>query len=182
MLDHHMGADMPDMDRATPRQQAVARRLMQRTRRAIARYTTPARARRAGYVQVGRWSQAGIRHFDSRRAEADGHVLDPARPEALLFWRGPDGRKRLAAAMFRAPSERPPPQMDNPLLRWHAHYVCGRGVRGAPRQMRFEHCPSGQVAHYGTTQMLHVWLTGELMTAYAMAPPIDALAAAYGIH
>jgi hypothetical protein len=182
MLDHHMSTDMPDVEGATPRQRAVADRLQRQTRRGTARYSTPARARRAGYVPVGRWSSRGVRHFDSRAAETDRHILDPARPEALLFWRGPDGRKRLAAAMFRAPSDRPPPRMHNPLLRWHAHYVCRAPVAGAPRQIRSAHCHDGTVARYGTTQMLHIWFTGDPMTAFALMPPFDALAAAFGLH
>jgi hypothetical protein len=182
MLDHHMGADLPDPAAATASQRALARRLMRRAQRLQARYPTLARARRGGYLPAGRWSSRGIRHFNSATAESDGRALDPRHPESLLFWRGPDGRQRLAAVMFRAPSDRPPPLHGNRLLRWHAHYVCRAPVRGAPRQMPFEHCPQGQVARYGATQMLHVWFTGELATAYAMAPPLAALTAAFGLH
>jgi hypothetical protein len=180
MLDHPMGADMPDVDSASARQRAFARSLMRRTARRLAQLSTPARARRAGYRPAGRWSSKGVRHFNSRRAESDGRVLDPARPESVLFWRGPGGRARAAAAMFRAPSDRPPPRMGNPLLRWHVHYVCVKRVPGAPRQIRSRHCRAGTVARYGVSQMLHVWRTGDLMTAYAMDPPLDALASALG--
>src|SRR3954447_3079446 len=178
MLDHHMGADMPDMDSASPRQRAFARSLMRRTARRLAQLSTVARARRAGYLPAGRWSSKGIRHYDSRRAESDGRVLDSARPESVLFWRHPGGRARAVAAMFRAPSDRPPPRMDNPLLRWHVHYVCAKRVPAAPGQMRTPYCRDGTVARYGVTQMLHVWRTGDLMTACAMQPPFDALASA----
>src|SRR3954467_7109238 len=85
MFDHHMGGDMPDMESASPRQRAFARSLMRRAARRIARLSTGARARRAGYRPAGRWSSKGIRHFNSRRAESDGHVLDPARHERFLF-------------------------------------------------------------------------------------------------
>jgi hypothetical protein len=183
MLDKAMGGDMPDMEAATRHQRAVARRLMRRTQRLTARYATEARARRAGYRPPRKWAWAPIRHFNSHRAGNDGRVLDPSRPESLLFWRGPDGRgpRRLVAAMFRAPSDRPPPDADNPLLRWHVHFHCVRPIPGRSRQMRTELCPKGLVAHYGSMQMLHVWLTGDLMTAYAMQAPLDALATALGI-
>jgi hypothetical protein len=180
MFDHHMGADMPDMESASARDRALARSLMRRTARRLAQLSTIARARRAGYRAAGRWSSQGIRHYNSRRAESDGHVLDPARPESVLFWRHPGGRARAVAAMFRAPSDRPPPHMDNPLLRWHVHYVCTKRVPGAPRQLRMRFCRPGTVARYGVTQMLHVWRTGDLMSAYAMNPPLDALASALG--
>jgi hypothetical protein len=181
-LAHHMGDDMPDAGAATPRQLAFARRLMRRTLRRTARYATPARARSAGYRPSGRLLRPGIRHFNSRAAESDGRILDARRPESLLFWRTPDGSRQLVAAMFRAPSVRPPPRMHNPLLRWHAHYRCGPRMPGHPRQLPLEHCPKGTVAHYGMTQMLHVWFTGDLMTAYAVDPPITALKTALGIR
>jgi len=177
----HMGPNLPEVSKASLRQQTAARRLLRGTRRLARRFGSVRAAGRGGYHAVGRWSSHGIRHFDSRRAETDGHGLDPRRPESLLFWRGPDGRRRLAAAMYRWPSDARPPRPAGPLMRWHLHYRCVR-PSGSRREMPFHMCRHGRVARSGTSSMLHVWLTNDLATAYAMAPPLDALAAAYGLR
>jgi hypothetical protein len=176
------GPDRPDVSRASPRQRVAARRLLRRTRGLRRRFPTTRAARRGGYAPAGRWSSKGLRHFDSFAAETDGHALDPRRPESLLFWRAPDHRRHLVAAMFRYPSDSRPPRPAGPLMRWHVHMVCVRPHPGAMREMRSEMCHHGKVAHYGTTAMFHVWLANDLASAFAMHPPLDALAAALGLR
>jgi hypothetical protein len=176
------GPDRPDVSAATPRQRAAARRLLRRTRALGRRFPTTRAARAGGYVPAGRWSSLGIRHFNSRAAETEDRALDPRHPESLLFWRGPDHRRRLVAAMYRYPSDARLPRPAGPLMRWHVHTRCVRPHPGAMRQMPSDMCPDGKVAHYGTTAMFHVWLTDDLASAFAMNPPLDALAAALGLR
>lgn len=167
--------DLPDVAAATEAQRAGAARLLRRSRAGAAALDTPAAARRHGYMPMGVWSRDGVRHYMSRAAERDARTLDPRRPEAVMFWRGPDGRARPAAVMFRASSARRPPEPGGPITRWHAHYRCAAPDRHDPRQMPHPPCGPGRVAHYGASVMLHVWFTGDLATAFAVDAPIEAL-------
>jgi hypothetical protein len=152
------------------------------------RFRTVAAAERLGYrrgppsAYVGMEHQrAGVRspfvHYRSVRFERDGRVLDPERPEALVYWEPAGMEPVLVGFMFRASSLRPPPDRHGvgPLLSWHAHAVCDSGAaRGNPFQFATEHCPSG-VAHHGATQMTHVWLETRLRPGFAGAVPVREL-------
>jgi len=63
----------------------------------------------------------------------------------------------LLAFMFRVPADDVPP-FGSPVIGWHQH------VRAD--------------GHVGATQMTHVWLTGDLRSAYANCLPVPALEAA----
>lgn len=111
-------------------------------------------------------------HFKNAGHVHDSRVLDPTRPEALIYWKRPRGRPVLVGFMFRAPSlERPPDRGLGPFMIWHAHAICDDGrERGNPLQFRTARCGSG-LAHHGATQMTHVWLTKRLRFAYALEAP-----------
>ena len=70
------------------------------------------------------------------------------------------------------------PAVGGPITRWHDHESCrdpatgrklGRPVDGA--------CPRGQV-HRRSGEMMHVWFTDDLATAFARRAPLAALRAA----
>jgi hypothetical protein len=165
----------PDLERATPEERAAARALLRRSRRAAARLASPAAARRAGYVPSGHWSRQGMMHFNDRALEHDRHVLDPRHPEAVVFMRMPGGGTMLAALMFRAASDRPAPSPAPTIVRWHAHIACAPPRPRHPLQFASPHCPKGTVAHYGSTQMTHVWFARALGEAFSMHPSMDAI-------
>ena len=96
-------------------------------------------------------------------------LLHPDRPESLVYTRRPNGPLKLVALMDRAASGRPPGP-GNPIYRWHLH---GGWVDASLPQpdgitVPDERCPCGEVLHYGSTMMMHVWLTTNLSSAYAM--------------
>jgi hypothetical protein len=106
---------------------------------------------------------------------ADGRVLDPTRPETLVYWRGAGDRLVLVGVMFTAAKGAPGPAVGGPITRWHDHETCrdpatrerlGRPVDGA--------CPAGQV-HRRSGEMMHVWFTEDLATAFARRAPLAAL-------
>lgn len=168
--------EAPDVAGATPAQHRAARALLRRSRRAAGGLDTPPGARRAGYRSSGRWSRDGMIHFHARALERDGRVLDPRRPESLVFMRMPGGGRMLAAFMFRARSDRRPPSPAGAIVRWHAHFRCVRRDRRDRHQVPSRHCRRAhQVAHYGKTQMTHVWFAAHLRDAFAMHPPMDAI-------
>jgi hypothetical protein len=80
--------------------------------------------------------------------------------------------------MYTAPKGTHGPTVGGPITRWHTHESCrdpgsgaklGRPVAGA--------CPPGQV-HRRSGEMMHVWFTDDLATAFARRPPLTALPAA----
>jgi len=71
-----------------------------------------------------------------------------------------------------------PVAVGGPITRWHDHEFCrdpatraklGRPVDGA--------CPEGQV-YRRSGEMMHVWFTDDLATAFARRAPLTALRAA----
>jgi hypothetical protein len=124
-------------------------------------------ARRHGWYEYDRGLADGYRAIDSyhyRNDEfmLDEHVLDPDRPEVLMYYATPpDGEQRFAGFMFYAKNrEARGPQIGGPRTIWHYHSwlrpqcvvdglsvnwsVDGKCARGVPSQY------SGE--------MMHVWL------------------------
>lgn len=143
---------------ATPQQAAAADLLYRRTRDTLARYADPAVARRDGYrVGVIRGTD---QHVDNPAFLEDGRVLDPTRPETLVYAAGPRGPV-LLGAMFQTPGiGRPGPTPAGRLLVWHAHeQVCFGGVPIGLAGLTdpFGVCPALSVTVPLTNEMVHVW-------------------------
>jgi hypothetical protein len=125
---------------------------------AIARYAEPAIAAEDGYDVEG---IAGLDFHSSNPAyEDDGLVLDPRRPETLVYAQGPGGPV-LLGAMFQMPAfGEPGPAVGGPLTVWHGHeQICislvPPGLTGIVSPLGG--CPVGSVAIPRTGEMMHVW-------------------------
>lgn len=140
-------------------QKAAADRLLADTRSSVSRFAVLAAATNEGYrpVTPASWSTV---HYVNPAYLQDGSVLDPARPEALIYantGRGPV----LAAGMYlmNRPGE-PGPEVGGCLTRWHTHtdlcfspetlevvgFVTGDGT-----------CSQGSIS-YVPPDMMHVWV------------------------
>jgi hypothetical protein len=163
---HHGGGPLyPDLTEATAAQRQAARRLLERSRAATRRLHTLDAAFAAGFERH-RFPEERGQFFHMERCDnwVDGRVLNPRRPESLVYWRRPGaGAPQLVAVMYRSPGDRPAPASGAPVVHWHGH----------PRR---EGAPPGRVT--GSTRMSHVWLTPHLRSAYARRPPRKALAEA----
>lgn len=98
-------------------------------------------------------------HYANRDYVADGRVLDPERPEFLIYY-DTGVAKRLAGLMFLAPPDTHGPQIAGPMSVWHFHLwkhpLClwrGLLVDGAAVEGE---CPDG-VASRRSPEMLHLW-------------------------
>lgn len=146
------GEDRPP----TPEEQTAADLLWLGTVVALARYEDPEVARADGYMVDG---IAGLDFHAPNAIHADdGLVLDPARPENLLYAESPAGPV-LLGAMFEMPmGGGPGPAFGGPLTIWHGHeQVCITlsGIAGLVSP--FGGCPVGSVTVSRTGEMLHVW-------------------------
>jgi hypothetical protein len=181
---HNHGQNLPDVAAATDAERARAEALWTASMAGAERWRDPQAAAAAGFRFQGTGGAAGQRqrgrflHVPNLAWRADGRVLDPTRPETLVYWRAPGDRLVLVGVMYTAARGAPGPSVGGPITRWHDHESCrdpatraklGRPVAGA--------CPPGQV-YRRSGEMMHVWFTDDLATAFARRAPVAALRAA----
>jgi hypothetical protein len=179
---HTHGPNPPEVAAATPDERARAEALWKASVANAERWRDPAAAAAAGFRSRDEDEAAPGRpvrflHVPNPAWRADGRVLDPTRPETLVYWNGPGDRLTLVGVMYTAPRGASGPRVGGPITRWHDHESCrdpatgaklGRPVDGA--------CPQGQV-YRRSGEMLHVWFTDDLATAFARRPPLTAVRA-----
>jgi hypothetical protein len=147
----------PTTDHATVQQQFDADRLAAATRAATIRYARLADAIAAGY-ELPKPGVGPDVHMENKAFRADGHVLDPQRPETLVY-AIEGGRATLLGVVFVMDrAGRPGPEPGGPITRWHAHNICltllppGFGVVSP-----FGTCPALSI-NVTTPEMMHVWV------------------------
>jgi hypothetical protein len=179
---HAHGANLPEVAAATDEQRAAAEALWKASMANAERWRDPEAAAAAGFRfkgddQAGPGRQVRFLHVPNPSWRADGRVLDPARPETLVYWNGPGDRLTLVGVMYTAARGSHGPAVGGPITRWHDHESCrdpatraklGRPVDGV--------CPDGQV-YRRSGEMMHVWFTDDLATAFARRAPLAALRA-----
>jgi hypothetical protein len=147
--------DYPDIEGATPAHRAAARRMLRRVHAVAARrFPTIAAAHAEGfdrYMVRDKVPEPGVFHLWRRGYNRDDHVLDPDRPESLVYWKPtrPDAEPVLLAFMLRLPP--------------------GARPRFAGR------IPSYHNHKEGGEIMTHVWLADDLRGAYANCLPVPEL-------
>jgi hypothetical protein len=117
-------------------------------------------AQAEGYRQITLGAR-GLAHYLNQTYYLDGRVLDPERPESLMYFRMPDGELKLVGVMFLMPPDEPGPRIGGALTAWHAHdnlcYSTRTGVITALTNAAGQ-CPAGTVYRGKTPEMMHVWL------------------------
>jgi hypothetical protein len=143
----------------TAEQQAAADALVARTRAAIAPDADLATAMAAGYRPITP-PTAQVVHYGDPAYLHDGAVLDPARPESLVYAFSADHRTAyLLGAMYLMddPTATPPDPGGCETL-WHDHTnLClAPGVGMVGTVAADGSCPAGST-NATTTLMMHVW-------------------------
>jgi hypothetical protein len=104
-------------------QERAAADLAARTRAALRRYTDIHAALAAGYRPSLLRTGYSV-HLENKANDRDGRVLDPDRPEMLMYAIA-DGRATLLSAVFTMPrAGQAGPDPGGPLTRWHSHNAC----------------------------------------------------------
>jgi hypothetical protein len=63
------------------------------------------------------------------------------------------------------------PTPAGPIMRWHSHVICADGVRRGLKPPASGRCPPGTRLRQGRSEMLHVWFTDDLRSAFAIRAP-----------
>jgi hypothetical protein len=151
---HAIGSCQP-----TSAQSHAATRLAADTRRGLARFVHLRDARAAGYVPHWRGREV-IKHYFNPGYVTDGRVLDPARPEGLMYAFTARGPVVVAAVYLMNRAGEPGRAVGGCLTPWHVHdNLCSSdpdsgmitGLRSRDGQ-----CPRGQV-RWAAPPMLHTW-------------------------
>jgi hypothetical protein len=163
----------------TPAEQHRAEQLVRATIVDLRRFTYPSEAMAAGYRTIGD-AVTGDEHFVNWSMVSDGHILDPTRPESLVYeYR--DGKQQIAAAMYMLPFGSrftDAPDVGGALTQWHVHSnLC---LTNDPVQKMLSGlvaingvCPAGS-SKAGNTPMLHVWVVPNACGPFAALEGVGA--------
>jgi hypothetical protein len=171
----------PKLSLATPKQRTAAARLLRAVRDGVWRWRDPARAQLEGFStarnRVRPASAPGWYHAENGIFARDGRILDPERPEVIIYANARGRPLTLIGVMFSVPRGVHGPTPGGPITRWHRHRVCANGNHRGLAPRADGSCPPGTRMRLGS-EMLHVWLTRDLRSAYAVRPPEPELCAA----
>ena len=171
--------DLSGTPGVTPAEQKRAEDLIKATIVDIKRFETPAEAFAAGYRSIGD-AATGDEHYVNWSYSNDGHILDPMRPESVVYeYR--NGVQQAVAAMYALPFGSrftDAPDVGGALTQWHVHANLCLTDNGLQRVVAGltsigGTCPAG-TAKLGNTPMLHVWVVPNPCGPFAALEGIGA--------
>ena len=109
-------------------------------------------------------------HAEHREFHHDDAYFDPARPDTLIYADVPGAPLRLVGVMFSMPRGLAGSSPGGPITRWHWHDVCASPVKRGSKPLPDGSCPTGTTL-VGGSEMMHVWFTGDLRSAFAVHAP-----------
>ncbi len=140
-------------------------------------------ARRAGYDTRARPRKSGDRrvfffHAERHQEPRGRSIFDFTRPKALIYANAPGRPLVLVGAMWSTRDGELGPNPAGPILRWHSHVVCKQGKKRGLKPPAGGTCPPGSRLTQGASEMLHVWFTDDLRSAFAISAPRPELCSA----
>ena len=175
----------PTVALALPRERIRARRILSRLVEASEEgdWRNVRAAARAGYDTRSRPRKSGDRsvfyfHAERHQEPRGRSIFDFTRPKALIYANAPERPLVLVGAMWSTRDGEVGPTPAGPILRWHSHVVCKAGTKRGLKPLRGGRCPPGSRLMQGASEMLHVWFTGDLRSAYAIRAPRPELCSA----
>jgi hypothetical protein len=165
----------PLLSISTPVERRAAERIVTVLRATSRPWRTLEGARRAGFETRTARRRAGDRtahylHAERLRERRTARLFDPERPKALIFAREPGRAATLVGAMYSVQRGERGPSPGGAITRWHAHRVCSVGVKRGRKPRANGTCPPGALPRQGS-EMMHVWFTRDLRSAFAIGAP-----------
>jgi hypothetical protein len=191
--------EYPDVRVATPAQRALARSLHDQLVAAAKEenWRDLRAAAELGYrMHVGprKPGDRKVHYFHAGSSPSQARkygVLNARRPKALIYANAPGRPLVLVGAMWTMPPGERGPTPGGQFTRWHFHLACHAGnsmadmaghnpndihnLIKAPASAR---CPAGTHLHIGRVEMMHIWFTHDLRSAFGARPPEPELCAA----
>ena len=165
-FDPALPIDLSGTPGVTPEQQAAAENIISATLIGLPHWEDYRTAEAEGFFSIGDGA-TGSEHFINWEYAADDDVLNPARPESLMY-DTTGGERRLVAAMYMTEPGLPldgVPELGGALTQWHIHdNLCfynppeGGGARVGSVTPAGQDCPAG-LFRFPATPMIHVWIT-----------------------
>jgi hypothetical protein len=168
----------PAVALATPRQRARAQLVLEQLEAAAGRenWRDVDAAGRAGYDTRSRPRKPGDKsvfffHAERHQEPRGKSIFDFTRPKALIYANAPGRPLVLVGAMWSTRDGELGPTPAGPILRWHGHIVCKQGEKRGLKPLAGGRCPAGSRLQQGASEMLHVWFTRDLRSAFAITAP-----------
>jgi hypothetical protein len=160
----------PGATGTTAAQQRAAAELVAAVRAATAKYRDVAVALADGYRPDRRGDGLDL-HFENEQRAKDGAVLDPSRPEQLVYARA-GARAALLGVVFRMPrGDQRGPQVGGATTTWHSHNICvGPLPPGFGLVTPYGTCPF-LTAEVTLPEMMHVWVVDSPAGPFADSLP-----------
>jgi hypothetical protein len=175
-IDHLL--QYPSVQLATPTERRRARHILQQLEASAEResWRIPVAAERAGFDTRTAPRKSGdlsVHYFHAERHQEPrrGRILDVTRPKALIYANAPGRPLVLVGAMWSTRDGERGPTPAGPIMRWHSHLVCKQGSKRGLKPPAGGGCPDGARLTQGTSEMLHVWFTRDLRSAFAIRAP-----------
>ena len=169
----HLLEQYPTISLANSKQRAAARALLAELRAISPRWQDLSGAAEDGYATRTRPRKPGdrsVRYFHAGRPNGPPS-FDMSRPKAIIYANAPGQELVLVGVMFAMPRGKHGPTPGGPITRWHTHTICAAGDQRGTKPRRDGSCPPGTKKRQGS-EMLHMWLTNDLRSAFAIhAPP-----------
>ena len=146
---------------ATPEQEAAAARLLSETKAAILPYQDTRKAYAAGYRPSGPSNMPSTHWMNQAYVDA-GYVMDPHRPQGLVYANTNHGQVLLGAMFQMKQLGQFGPDPGGPLTAWHQHEnICFTPFGFEFSLMTpFATCPLGAI-DLSASPMLHVWIVNN---------------------
>ena len=132
------------------------------------------RARRAKGERRVMWFHSENRAWHAARTAS----LDPTRPDTLIYADLPGRPLKLVGVMISMPRGVRGPTPGGPITRWHYHLVCVAGDKRGLAPRLDGSCQAGSKLGVGS-EMMHVWFTRDLRSAFAIHAPWPELCAGH---
>jgi hypothetical protein len=165
--DGHEHPELPPYDEryadASDDEREAADTLLADVRSTLAAYADADAAVAAGYRPAPN-PRGPVVHYANPQVVREGHVLDPADPNGLVYYTPPEGDPVLLGAFFVVPPGTPAPTPAGDLLVWHSH---------DPSCSQF-FVEDGQNDCVDTRRMVHVWTAEQVeLTSRRTGRPVD---------